>query len=94
MATAKTAKIYTIKSTRYRSHFGDYKEDTHQGTLEELKEAFSYTLECGESYEHERGNYKINTNPKTISSLVSMLNKAEHNRAADGCASCSYELVG
>lgn len=41
------------------------------GTVEELIENFRYTLEAGNSY-----NSKISTQPKTIKSLVSALNKS------------------
>jgi hypothetical protein len=52
--------------------------------LAELIEYYSYTLETGKSYEHERGNRKINLNPKSIESLVQNLNNAKSNAAANG----------
>ena len=48
------AKTYTIISTRRNT------ESTTTGTLEALIEAFGYTLECGASYQNEKGNKKIN----------------------------------
>lgn len=57
-----------------------------KGTMDYLKEYFGYTLECGKSYEHERGNHKINTNPKSIIALVNNLNWAVNNSAANGYA--------
>ena len=41
------------------------------GTVEELLENFRYVLEAGHGY-----NSKINTQPTTIKSLVSALNKS------------------
>jgi hypothetical protein len=58
-------KTHTIIKTRRGS------ESPFTGTLEELTKAFSYTLECGNSW-----NSKINRNPKTIKGLVSALNKS------------------
>lgn len=49
-----------------------------EGTLEELTRYFSYTLEVGKSYD-----YRINTKPKTIKSLMSNLNRSF--RIKEGC---------
>ena len=62
------------------------------GTLEELTQYFSYTLMKGASWQHERGNKKINQHPKSIKSLVSNLNNAEDNAACNGCGSTWYTL--
>jgi hypothetical protein len=62
------------------------------GTLQELVDAYSYTLECGASWQHEKGNSKINRNPGTIKSLISNLNKAVNNTARDGYAGVTFEL--
>jgi len=84
-------KTFTIKSCRYRDGATPI---FHTGTLEHLaKEVFGYTLECGASYEWEKGRKKINLNPKTGKSLVTNLNNAVSNSAANGCASKYYELV-
>ena len=56
-------KEYTI----VKYHRG--REYTHTGTIAQLTNAFSYTLECGHSW-----NYKINTQPKTIRGLINALN--------------------
>jgi len=64
------------------------------GTLPELINYFSYTLERGYSWQNERGNKKIDRNPKTIASLVKNLNNAENNAAANGCGSTWYEKKG
>lgn len=60
------------------------------GTLAELIDYFSYTLLKGKSWEHERGNKRINMAPKTINSLVDNLNNAETNAAANGCPDTWY----
>ena len=83
----KQPKTYTIKCTRGTS------ENITSGTLSELIEYFGYTLECGKCYEHERGNKKINVEPKTIKSLVTNLNNAANNAAANGVSNKSYDLV-
>ena len=54
------------------------------GTVEYLTNYFRYTLEVGQSWEHERGNSKINTNPKSGEALVKNLNNAKRNSAANG----------
>ena len=79
-------KIYTITSTSWRNG------RTHDitGTLAELIQAHRYTLECGASWQHEKGNKKINTAPKTIKSLVTNLNNAVNNSAANGCSDKHY----
>jgi hypothetical protein len=65
-----------------------------KGTLDYLvKNYFGYTLECGQSYEREAGNKKINRNPKTAKSLVTNLNNAVNNSAANGYSQTHYELV-
>ena len=64
--------------------------ETGYKALEELIEYFSYTLECGASYQHERGNKRIDCNPKTIKSLIKNLNNAESNTAANGYSSTYY----
>jgi hypothetical protein len=70
--------VYSITSER------NGRERSKSGTLAELIEYYSYTLETGKSYEHERGNRKINLNPKSIESLVQNLNNAKDNAAANG----------
>ena len=81
-------KTYTVTSTRVRTN----STITFEGTLPELLEKFSYTLECGASYSHEKGNKKINRNPKSIKSLVSNLNNAVNNSAANGYAGIYYDI--
>ena len=62
------------------------------GTIAELTKYFGYTLEKGKSWEHERGNKKINLNPKSIQSLINNINNAEDNAARNGCGSTYYTL--
>ena len=66
-------KEYTI----IKYHRGRKTEVT--GTIEELTEYFSYTLECGASWQNERGCRKVNKNPKTIKSLINAVNNAFDN---------------
>lgn len=87
---AKAAKIFTVES--YRSRNGSTTRFT--GTIEELvTKTFSYTLECGASYQHEKGNKKINRNPKSITALITNLNNAVNNSAANGYAGVTYTDV-
>jgi hypothetical protein len=82
------AKTYTVVSTRVRTG----SSITFEGTIPELIEKFSYTLECGASYSHEKGNKKINRNPKSIGALITNLNRAVNNSAANGYAGIYYEI--
>lgn len=67
-------KEYTVICT----HRG--RDTEYTGTIDRLvNEVFSYTLECGASWAHERGCVKVNRNPKTGRSLVTALNNAVHN---------------
>lgn len=81
-------KTYTVTRTSYRNN----SSTEHSGSLDELIKCFSYTLECGASYSHEKGNSKINRTPKTVKSLISNLNNAVNNSAANGYAGVSYAL--
>lgn len=62
------------------------------GTIEYLIGYFRYTLEVGESWQHEKGNSKININPKSGAALVNNLNKAKTNSAANGAPAEYYYL--
>lgn len=85
---AKVEKRYTVKVSRDRGS-----PMTHTGTVAELVDIFSYTLEVGASWSHEKGNSKINTKPTTAKGLVSNLNKATNNAAANGYSGTHYSLV-
>lgn len=80
-------KEYTILVKRF-----DRKNMKFSGTLEKLTKDFSYTLECGKSYERESGNKKINMTPRTIGSLITNLNNASDNSSSNGCSNKCYEL--
>lgn len=88
----KEEKIYTIEQTKSR-RFGTPSKYYQTGTLPELVKAYSYTLGVGKSYETEKGNAKINMNPKTVEKLVDMLGKAKDNAAADGYSGCSFRVM-
>lgn len=61
-----------------------------EGTLQELISYCSYTLEVGKSWEHEKGNKKINLNPKSIESLIKNLENAVRNSSLNGCCESNY----
>jgi hypothetical protein len=84
----KVEKIFTVECTVERT--GSTHKQT--GTLPQLIQAYKYTLECGESWQSEKGNKKINTNPKSIGVLVNNLNNAVNNSAANGYAGKTYRL--
>lgn len=79
-------KTYTIKVSSERN--GRFSEHTTTGTLAELIEAFSYSLEIGASYIR-----KFNKTPKTIKALLKSLNAASDARHANSYNYTSYELV-
>lgn len=85
----KNPKTFHINKVNRRND----SKTTFTGTLPELIRVFSYTLECGASWQHEKGNKKINREPKGIKSLVSNLNNAVNNSAANGFSNYYYELV-
>ncbi|MNB84035.1 hypothetical protein D3C81_384660 [compost metagenome] len=82
----KEPKVYTIIKHRR----GQQTEISN--TLPEFIKYFGYTLEKGKSWQHEKGNKKINMEPKTIKSLISNINNAENNAAANGYSGTWYEL--
>jgi hypothetical protein len=81
----KPKKTYRITCER-----GRRTTMSSSGTVEQLVTYHSYTLECGDSYSHEKGNKKINRNPKSIESLVKNLNNATNNSAANGYSGIHY----
>jgi len=68
---ANTTKQYTIQVQLIRLRGDNPVPKSHTGTIEELTQAFSYTLLCGYSWDS-----RVNRNPKTIKSLVTNLNRA------------------
>ena len=75
-------KQYIITHTR---PFSGRSYTSRPLTVAEAVNYYGYTLECGASWQHERGNKKINRNPKTIASLITNLNNASNNSARNGC---------
>jgi len=82
-------KTYTVTMTKDRTG-STY---TSTGTIPELVKYYGYTLECGQSWQHESGNSKINRNPKGIKTLIKNLNNAVNNSAANGYAGETYNAV-
>lgn len=89
----KPKEVYSIKIERSGTFGNSYRTRYQQGTLEELIKAFSYDLEVGESWQHEKGNKKINRKPKNIKSLCDNLYHAKNNAAANGYGGYSYEVI-
>lgn len=79
-------KIFTIKKDR------NGRTSEFSGSLQELIVIFSYTLECGQSWEKEKGNVKINREPKSIKSLIKNLNNAADNSASNGYSGVNYYI--
>lgn len=85
MSTPKSFKVIKTVSSGKTYEF--------EGTVEDLIQTFLYTLDTGRSYQHEKGNKKINMKPKSITSLISNLNNAVNNSAANGYAGVSFSSV-
>lgn len=64
-------KSYKIQITRKD------RDTIKEGTVEELTNYFSYTLEIGNSW-----NKKINKNPKTIKSLITNVQNSYYEKEA------------
>ena len=79
---SKQPKQYIISCTS--GTFTSRTRETRPLTLAEAIKYHGYTLECGASWQHERGNKKINRNPKSISALITALNNASNNSARNG----------
>ena len=86
MSEGKNSK-YKVIISRDRG-----KDRTTEGTIAELIDYFGYTLEKGKSWESEKGNKKINMNPKNIKALITNLNNSENNAAANGYSGTSYDF--
>lgn len=87
-----TTKHYRITKTQHGRFGGPARTYTQEGTLSELQKAYSYTLDTGKSYEHERGNRKINLQPKSPKALCTALENAANNAAANGYSGTSYSF--
>jgi hypothetical protein len=88
---AKQAKRYVI--TCSKGYYESRKYVSRPLTIAEAVEYYGYTLEKGASWQHEKGNKKINRNPSTIKSLLTNLNNAVNNAAANGYAGEYYTAV-
>jgi hypothetical protein len=74
----KKPKIYKVVTTKnYCRTERQPSVFQKEGTLEELTQCFSYTLEVGASW-----NKKINRNPKTIAALVKNLQASYEEKEA------------
>jgi hypothetical protein len=79
---AKALKKYIITG-----HLGCYQSKAYKSrplTIDEAVDYYGYTLEKGASWQHEKGNKKINRHPTTLKSLLSNLTNAVNNAAANG----------
>lgn len=61
------------------------------GTIDELIHAFHYTLDCGHSWQNEKGCKKINMNPRGVVSLCKNLYNASNNATGNGFSGKFYE---
>ena len=89
----RTKKVYSIKETYCPLFSGKDREKIITGTLEELIERYSYTLEVGACYQTGKGRKKINRHPATIKSFVTNLENAKNNATQNGYSGYSYELI-
>ena len=88
----KIAKQYVI--TEFKGMYTTREYKSRPLTLAEAIDYYSYTLEVGSSWSHEKGNKKINRSPKTIDGLITNLRNASSNGARNGCGSdYSYTLA-
>lgn len=91
MAKVKVEKKFVVTCRKGTFTTREYKSKPM--TLAEAIAYYKYTLETGKSYEHERGNTKINLSPKTMKSLMTNLINADNNAAANGYAGSWYTFV-
>jgi len=85
---SKTPKLFKV-ITVVRG-MNSNRENETVGTLSDLIQWFGYTLECGQAYQHEYGNKKINRNPRGIKSFITNINNATNNAAANGYSNKTY----
>jgi hypothetical protein len=93
LTESNTNKKYKIKISRSGTFGNTYPDRFVEGTLAELINHFSYTLEVGKSWENEKGNKKINMNPKTIEQLIKNVENAKDNAASNGYGGYSLEVI-
>lgn len=89
MTTKTQTKAYRVTKIQQVAG-GGIRTYTHEGTLPELLEIYRHSLEAGQSWEHEKGNKKINTNPRTIKSLCTALTNSANNVAINGYGGADY----
>lgn len=86
---ATNSKLCFLKEDR-SGYVSSRKPTIWIGTIDYLVNAFSYTLEVGASWQYEKGNHKINRNPKNINSLAKNLQWAKDNAAGNGYSGTYY----
>ena len=90
----KKVKLFKVQMSKSGRFGGDTKTyNSSVGTISDLVKAYGYSLEVGQSWQHEKGNKKINRQPKSIKSLLTNLYNAKNNAAADGYSGCSFDEV-
>ena len=74
-------KIYTLTIIHFEPKFNGFTEDeqVYQGTFEQLKEYFNEYILDGFVKSSEKGNKKINTEPKNMKELCSSIKKSSYN---------------
>lgn len=74
-------KIYTLTIIHFEPKFNGFIEDeqVYQGTFEQLKEYFNEYILDGFVKSSEKGNKKINTEPKNMKELCSSIKKTSYN---------------
>lgn len=80
-------KTFIVKITRDKGR-GEYRTTYWKGTLEQLTQAFSYTLEIGNSHKSS-----INRNPKTIAAFMKALGASYDEKEAALYNRTSIDLV-
>lgn len=78
-------KVYILHKREYRTR-GSREEDWI-GTVDQLRDAFGYTLEVGHSH-----NSRINRNPTTARSLETNLNKSYDVKYGSTYTSVSVDI--
>ena len=79
-------KVYILHKHEYRMRRGNRDTDWI-GTVDQLRKAFGYTLEVGNSYDR-----RINRNPTTARSLETNLNKSYNVKYGSTYSSVSVEI--
>lgn len=93
ISAASKPKLCFIKEDR-SGYVSSRKPTIWIGTIDYLvNRVFGYTLEVGESWQYEKGNHKINRNPKNVNSLVKNLQWAKDNAARNGYSGVYYTAL-